>query len=161
MNDFEFSLAKIEDVPEILKLYDSLIGTPGCTWSEDYPGVEITERDINNEALYVLRSEGRIVAVASISANFGDNLRQYDWRSQNPCEMARIGVLPSLHGRGIGEYMMRLLADAAKERGFDGMMMLATRNSTGAQAIADKLGYHQYDEIILYDVRFRRYEIVF
>ena len=160
MSDFEFSLAKISDVPEILRLYRSLIGTPGCTWSEDYPNTEIAEQDINNGSLYILRTDGEIVAVASMSTDFGDNLRRFDWYSAKPCEMARLGVAPSVQGRGIGAHMMRMLAQAARDRGFDGMIMLATKQSTAAFALGDKLGYFQHGDVTLYDVRFRRFELV-
>lgn len=160
MNDFEFSLAKISDVPEILQLYRSLIGTPGCTWSEDYPNTEIAEQDINNGSLYILRADGDIVAAASMSADFGDNLSSLGWYSSKPCEMARLGVSPSLQGRGIGAHMMRMLAQAARDRGFDGMIMLATKQSTSAYSLSKKLGYFQHDDVTLYDVRFLRFELV-
>ena len=54
MDDYNFLLASPNDIPEIINIYHTLIGTPGCTWGLDYPNLETAESDIKNESLYVL-----------------------------------------------------------------------------------------------------------
>ena len=51
------------DIPQIVSIYRGLIGTPGCTWDEDYPGKESAERDINNGWLYIFKSKTRLLAL--------------------------------------------------------------------------------------------------
>ena len=35
MSNYTFLLASYEDIPEIVSIYQSLVGTPGCTWNFD------------------------------------------------------------------------------------------------------------------------------
>jgi hypothetical protein len=65
MDDYTFSLAKHDDFSEIMDLYHSLMGTPGCTWHSHYPNRDIVVSDIENDSLYVLRDNDRIIAVAA------------------------------------------------------------------------------------------------
>ena len=64
MDTYKFSLANYDDLSEIMDLYHSIIGTPGCTWSMDYPNKENVESDIINKSLYILKYDEKIVAVA-------------------------------------------------------------------------------------------------
>jgi L-amino acid N-acyltransferase YncA len=51
LSNYEFQLANHDDIPEIVSIYHSLVGTPGCTWDSDYPSKETAENDINNDWL--------------------------------------------------------------------------------------------------------------
>ena len=42
--EYKIRLAELEDKDKLLALYNSMIGLPGCTWSEDYPDAEIVLR---------------------------------------------------------------------------------------------------------------------
>ncbi len=44
--------ASAADQAEILVLYRSLIGQPGCTWCEEYPDEEIVAEDLHSGSLY-------------------------------------------------------------------------------------------------------------
>ena len=46
--------AKEEDVPEVLKMYCSVIGKPGCNWSISYPNEATLHEDFSTGNLYVL-----------------------------------------------------------------------------------------------------------
>ena len=105
MNGYTFSLACNSDIPEIAHIYRSLVGTPGCTWEEDYPSRETAEDDIAQGALYILKSGDGIIAVASIGAF--DELGHLQWALCNACELARIGVVPRMQKQGIGTIMLR------------------------------------------------------
>jgi len=130
MNNYNFSQAKYEDIPEIVRIYHSLIGTPGCTWTLDYPNKETAEYDINNNSLFVLRNNDKIIAVATV-ANYNE-LCNLQWKPKNPCEMYRIGVLPTMQNKGIGTIILQNIINMVKEKGYDGIRMLVSKTNLAA-----------------------------
>lgn len=52
-----FGLAADEDKTEILKLYWGMIGAEGCTWSEEYPNMELLNRDIENKNQFCMKND--------------------------------------------------------------------------------------------------------
>ena len=111
LDGYEFVLAERADIPEIVEIYHSLVGTPGCTWDYDYPSRKTAELDVGSNSLYALKKHGRIVAVASM----GDfqELGHLQWSPEKPCELARIGVLPTMQKRGIGSVILQKIIEAA------------------------------------------------
>ena len=55
-----------------------MIGTPGCTWSDDYPAYDLVERDIRTGSLYVLHDEQGVL-IAAAAAGPDDELREFEW----------------------------------------------------------------------------------
>jgi serine/threonine-protein kinase len=148
-----------DDIPEIAGIYRSLIGTPGCTWDEDYPNKETAEHDISNGWLYALKKQDKIVAVVSIG-NF-DELGDLEWKSKNPCELARIGVRPELQKNGIGTLLLLHCFEIAKNQGFDGIRILVAKTNTSALALYEKNGFEQCGEVNRFDIDFYCYQIAF
>lgn len=69
MNDnMEFRKTKREEAEEILQLYQSLIGTEYCVWTENYPTEREVEFDLSRDALFCLREKpsGRLMGTISI-----------------------------------------------------------------------------------------------
>lgn len=162
--EYRFGLAAIGDADEILCLYHSLIGSPGCTWSQEYPCMENIEEDIGKASLYCLRdAENRIAAVAS--AGEYDELDHdgiaWDEAMLRPCDLARIGVLPALRRRGLGSMILSLVIEDTKKRGFDGMRMLVSKTNPVALALYDRAGFERCGEIFKYDIDFFCYQLVF
>ena len=159
MNGYGFLLASYNDIPEILALYRSLIGTPGCTWSLDYPNEETAKSDIRNRSLYVLRDNGKIIAVATAGSD--NELDHLQWTLKEPCELSRIGVVPSKQKQGIGTIILRNVIESAKERGFDGIRMLVSKTNPAALALYDKNGFERCGETFMYGIDFYCYQMEF
>ena len=157
MADYEFLLAKYNDIPQIIDIYHSLIGTPGCTWSIDYPNRETAESDIESKSLYVLKKNGTIVAVAS--AGEFNELGHLQWTLKVPCELARIGVIPTMQKQGIGTTILQNIIKTAKEKEFDGIRMLVSKTNPSALALYDKNGFKKYGEVSMYGIDFYCYQI--
>ena len=159
MAEYTFTLAQPCDIPEIMRLYGSIVGTPDCTWSDDYPRLENVESDIAAQSLYILKDGATIISAAFAGAC--DELAEFHWQCENPCELARIGVVLSMQGCGIGSLMLKNVISAVKKRGFDGIRMLVSRNNPAALAMYDKNGFTRLDEIRMFDIDFYRYEMRF
>ena len=62
-----FERVKREEADTVLKLYRSLLGTPYCVWTEDYPSEKEVEFDLSRDALFCMRDDaGNITGVISI-----------------------------------------------------------------------------------------------
>ncbi len=158
-NEYEFLLATCNDIPEIVAVYRSLVGTPGCTWNLDYPNRESAESDVNSKSLYILKKDDRIIAVASVGAF--DELEHLSWEPENPYELARIGVMPALQKQGIGTIMLRNVIRTVKEKGGDGIRMLVSKMNPAALALYDRNGFEKCGEVAMYDIDFYCYQMKF
>ena len=159
MDNYEFMLAKDDDISEIVDLYHGLIGTPGCTWGLDYPNGETAESDISSKSLYILRKNDKIVAVAS--AGEFDELGHLQWAPKRPCELARIGVLPTMQRQGIGTVILQNIIQTVKEKGFDGIRMIVSKTNPAALALYDKNGFERCGEASMFDMDWYCYQIKF
>ena len=157
--DYTFALARHEDIYEITSLYRSLIGTPGCTWDEDYPNQETVENDMSNGWLYILKIQNEVMGVVSIG-DFGE-LGDLNWRPKNPCELARIGVRPMLQKQGIGTLLLQHCFEIVKNEGFDGIRILVAKINVAAIALYEKNGFERCGEVNKFDIDFYCYRIVF
>ena len=148
--DYSFAFAKRSDTPEILRLYRSLIGTQGCTWHTDYPNREITEADIDAEALYVvLDKKYKIIAVATACKDIElDGLAC--WQTKNPCDLARFGVLTEKQNQGIGSFLLRKVISTVRRTGFDGMRMLVSKDNQIARRLYQQQGFERIGEVFVY-----------
>jgi ribosomal protein S18 acetylase RimI-like enzyme len=157
--DYSFLTAREADAPAVFRLYRSLIGTPGSTWSDEYPTEELVRRDVQMESLYVLKdAQGRLVAAAFAGPD--DELKDLPWNMENPCELARVAVSLSLQNQGIGSYLLKQIIAAVKARGFDGIRMLVAINNHHALALYDKNGFQRLDTVQLYGHTFYRYKMI-
>ena len=159
MEKYCFRLADIDDISEIIDIYHKNIGTSGCTWNSDYPCLASAESDIANKSLYILKENDKIIAVAS--AGSFDELGHLPWSLKNPCELARIGVIPEKHNRGIGTIILQNVIQAVKERGYDGIRMLVSKTNPAALALYNKNGFNQCGETYMYEIDFYCYQMIF
>jgi ribosomal protein S18 acetylase RimI-like enzyme len=159
MGGYTFLLAGYDDIPEIISIYRSLIGTPGCAWNMYYPNRKLAESDINSKSLYILKENEKIIAVAS--AGEFNELGHMQWKPKMPCELARVAVIPTMQRQGIGTIILQYIVKAVKEKGFDGMRFLVSKANHAALTLYDKNGFERCGEAFMYDIDFYRYQIEF
>lgn len=93
------------DQAEILVLYRSLIGQPGCTWCKEYPDEEIVAEDLHSGSLYCARENGSIVGAASIEWR-DEEVERFDcWSKENEpaAYLSRVAVSRSAQGKGLAQ----------------------------------------------------------
>ncbi len=157
--DYDFLQVKCGEITRVVDIYHSLIGLAGCSWSEDYPDIETAEADVASGSLYCLKSGDEIIAVAS----FGefDELSHLVWAAEKPCELARVGVAPEYHSRGIGTLLLKNVIEAAARSGYDGIIMLVGKANPAAQALYEKNGFARCGEAHEYGIDFYQYQMMF
>ncbi len=107
------------DQAEILVLYRSLIGQPGCTWCEEYPDEEIVAEDLHSDSLYCARENGSIVGAVSIEWQ-DEEVEHFDcWSKENEpaAYLSRVAVSRSAQGKGLAKELMRRAMAEMKARG--------------------------------------------
>ena len=159
MSEYDFSLASHGDIPEIHALYRSCIGAPGCTWDIDYPNDETAGSDIKLNSLYILKDGGRIIAAASAGPFY--ELGHLRWRIKNPCELARIGVVPDMRNKGVGTVILRNVIEEAGVRGYDGIRILVSVTNHPALRLYEKNGFELCGETFMFEMDFYCYQLVF
>lgn len=98
--------AHLEEADAILELYHSVLDTPGCRWSMDYPTMENIKEDIAGDALFCLRENGEIISV--ISCEYDEVTDAFDCWTEAlfpHLEIARLCVHHDYQGRGIAGRM--------------------------------------------------------
>lgn len=101
--------AKKEDLPEVLKIYRSVIGKNGCDWTAMYPNEVTLHEDFSTGNLYVLCRGKKLIGAASIAAkNELDKLPCWYYREQ-PREIARIVIKPEYQSKGYGKHLVNKL----------------------------------------------------
>lgn len=159
MGTYNFLLANYNDLSEIMDLYHSIIGTPGCTWSLDYPDKENVESDISSKSLYILKCDDKIVAVAA--AGSFNELDHLLWEPKKPCELARIGVIPSMQKQGVGTIILHNVINTMKRKDFDGIRMLVSKTNSAALALYNKNGFGMCGETFMFGIDFYCYQMTF
>ena len=122
-----FQPSKKEDLTEILALYRSVIGLPGCTWSIAYPNEATLHEDFRTGNLFVLRQRGRIVGAGSIvSRNELDDLDCWQHK-ENAGEIARIVIRRHRQSRGYGKFLVDMLCQRLRKQDRKAVHILVAR----------------------------------
>lgn len=136
-----FERTSAADHDEIFALYALCKQCDGCTWDEYYPGEGNFTEDVTHNALYVLRSGGRIVA--AMSAGFPCEMADFKlWSgSDSPCEIARVAVHPDCQRRGLGGKLMRLTLAVMRGKRHDAARMTVSPGNPAARRLYEKSGF--------------------
>ncbi len=160
--DCIFSRAARSDADEIEALYIAVKkhgrGNGTTDWDDDYPNRAFIDGDIANGALYTLRYNGELLAAVSMLEE--DDLDEcgIKWTQKKSCVLARLCVKPQYQGRHMGEYMMRLISEEAKEEGYLATRHLASLTNPASLRLYDRMGYMKLGKVHMYDTDFYAYE---
>lgn len=159
--EYVIQLGTESDRQELLALYRSQIGREGCPWTDEYPSNETIDYDLEREALYVVKAEGRIIGSVSIEEDEDvDALPFWDPDLKPVAEFARISVSPDMQGKGIAKAMLRFLFEELKDRGFRGVHIIVNKYNPKALKLYDSFGFQNKGECRMYDQDLYGYELV-
>jgi len=139
MEQIHFRRATEADIAVVFALYRSLVGTPYCAWTADYPAFEHVVTDVAHGALYVAQQSTGLIAAGTI-----DHLEEHDplqaWAGQRPCDLLRFGVARNHQGQGIGTGFLRYLCREAALQKYDALRILVSSTNFPAIALYRKIG---------------------
>lgn len=136
----ELRLAKESELHQVYTLYQSVIGSPFCTWNEEYPGMPEIYADYQAESLYVAIQNNQIIgAVSVVPENELDSLPF--WKSYSAIEIARVVVSPAFQGSGIAKKMITTLLTQKLQKGISAVHLLVADANLPAQKVYYHCGF--------------------
>ena len=157
--EYKIVKASEKDRDEILSLYKAQIGRDCCPWNENYPSNESIDQDLLREALFVLKSNGKVKAAISIDEDEAvDLLACWDKSLAPEGELARLAVLPEEQNKGLGRIMLRFGMEELKRRGYRGIHILVNKHNTKAIRSYAVFGFRTVGECHMYEQDFLCYE---
>lgn len=157
---FEITKALPGDAEEIFAVYDTLKGSPGCTWDEGYPTLDFVRNDIEKRnSLYKVTDGGKIIAAAYLG-EFEEIERPecFDPSIVRLGELSRVGVRRGYHRKGVAFKMVTHLLGEAEKLGFDGVVLLVGTENHAAMRLYEKAGFERCGETFLYETHWFCYQ---
>ena len=133
-------IAKMEDIPNILRIYAPYVEKTAYTFEYTVPTVEeFTKRFQNITKQFpwlVWEEEGAILGYAYACAPF--ERAAFSW-----CAEPAIYLLPEARGRGIGRALYEVLENYLKQQGYVVSYALITTSNAGSVAFHEAMGYER------------------
>lgn len=156
----KFDRVKREEADTVLKLYRSLVGTPYCVWTEDYPSEREVEFDLSRDALFCIRDDdGNIAGVISIDDD--PNVECLTCWSESlvpSAEVSRVGVRREYQNQGIAGRLLAGIMEELEQRGYKAVHLLVAKDNVKALRSYGKLNFNNVGECELWEYRYWCYE---
>lgn len=150
--------AQKEDLPQVLKLYRSVIGQKGCTWDVSYPSEENLQEDFHAHCLYVHYKSRKMIGAASIvPTNELDDLDCWQFK-ENPREIARIVIAPEYQGKGYGKHLVKKMCLKLESMGCQAIHILVAKENHHALNLYRNTGFKNKGECSRYGHEYYAYE---
>ena len=94
-------------------------------WNEDYPNLEVFKKDLENQSLYVIELESKIVGCVCISEKMDAVYKEVKWLTPDSKNMYvhRLAIDPKFQGKGLAIKLMSYAEDLAKTKDFKSMRL--------------------------------------
>lgn len=155
-----FERVKREEADTVLQLYRSLVGTPYCVWTDEYPSEQEVEFDLSRDALFCMRNEdGAIAGVISIDDDPNVESLECWSRIMIPsAEVSRVGVSQQFQNQGIARKLLIGVMEELKNRGYKAVHLLVAKDNVKALRSYDKLNFNNVGECELWGHMYWCYE---
>ena len=157
--EYEIVKATESDRNEILSLYKMQLGREYCPWDEGYPSNETIDFDLSRDALFVMKSEGKIKAAISIEKDEDvEILDCWDKKLIPSGELARLAVHPDEQNKGLARIMLNFGMEELKRRGYTGIHFLVNKLNIKAIRSYEVFGFNIVGECHMFEQDFYCYE---
>lgn len=155
-----FLLAKASDKEEILTMYRQAIGSPGCTWSMDYPNEELLHCDMERAALFVLKNQtGELIGAISIDQDDAvEQLNCWSKELKPGAELARLVVKEKWQNHGIARLLLTFAMEELKKRNYKSVHFLVSKTHEKALRSYARLEFDKAGETDLFGTDWWCYE---
>lgn len=145
-----FKKVTIEEIDNVMKIINDakdLLRKDSLQWQQGYPNEDTMKNDINNEILYGIYDDGKLVGIEALVPGVNnDYLRIYNgtWLSPvSPSDLVihRIAVKCSYHGKHIGQQLMEFAYQYALENGYKSIKIDTHEKNKAMQHLCDFNGY--------------------
>ena len=94
-------------------------------WNKEYPNLEVFKKDLENQSLYVIELESKIVGCVCISEKMDAVYKEVKWLTPDSKNMYvhRLAIDPKFQGKGLAIKLMSYAEDLAKTKDFKSMRL--------------------------------------
>lgn len=150
-----FRKAEEHELAAVMLLYKSVIGTAGCTWSEQYPSEKELRDDFAADCLFVLTVHNIILgAVSVVPENELDAQETWTLSDGTQREIARVVVAPTCQGCGYARHMLTQLFEQLKAAGCHSVHILVAKINKPAIRLYRSMCFSFLGECFLYGYHF-------
>lgn len=158
--------ATVADIPSIMALVRIVVplmeAAGNYQWDREYPNEQVFAHDVENGALWLAESNGRIAGIAAFTTAQEPEYADAGWNAYEPAIVVhRLAVDPAFRGQGVAAALMRQAETVTRE---SGLFLVRTDTNVVNDATSKlfpKLGYEAAGEINLRfrpGLRFRCYQ---
>lgn len=151
-----------EELPRIREIFDGVMGTRGCTWSEHYPTDEHIAADLEADGVWGLELDGILMATITVEHE-AEHSPLFDWRVRDgrERELARLAVALEHHGHGYAAVLLGKILDMLRAEGASAVHLLVAPDNIAAITTYRRFGFEYRDICTLYEDVYHAYELVF
>ena len=119
----KIKLAKIVHLQRVKEIANAcaldMINRKIFQWNENYPSIEIFEKDIENKNLYVYENDSKILGCVVLSLAKDEEYKDVRWLTKdgNNLYVHRLAVDPKFQKKGIGRTLMDFAEEYARKSG--------------------------------------------
>ncbi|MDO5291352.1 MAG: GNAT family N-acetyltransferase [bacterium] len=152
-------LATLNDKEQIMALYRGMIGTPGCTWSKNYPNEDLFAMDVASSNLFCIKNQQNEV-IATVSVDQDKEVEELSvWTLPGKiAELARVAVRSDYQNQGIARLLLTQTMAELKTRNYQGAHFLVSETNPKALASYKKLNFTLCGTSTLYGEHWLCYE---
>lgn len=142
-----YRLGTINDLDDICELIkDAIIEMEKYgiyQWDEIYPARSDFEKDINNNDLYVVLDEDRLIAFYVISKECDEQYGNGDWKYDDASAyiLHRFCVDPKVQNKGIGKNVLEHIENQIRDMGYKSLRLDVFTKNPFAQRLYRHNGY--------------------
>ncbi len=153
-------LAKIEEYDQVLKFYYDTIDMLNTSefnslWKKDvYPSNAYIRESIEKGDMWVYELDGQIISAMVLNHECNEGYKSVKW----PAELSKdeifvihaFGVLPSIHGKGIGSQMLKNAIEYARENNIKVIRLDVLADNVPAVRLYTKNGFSFVDSTCMF-----------
>lgn len=162
-SDEIFERVRESEQEAVLAIYRSMIGTPGCTWTYEYPDNREIASDLARKSLYCMRNlGGKILGLISVDEDEAvARLPFWSKEAKKPAELARLAVIQEYQNLGLARRLILSTMEILKQQGVDTVRYLVSPGNKKAISSYAKLDFKYRGKTFLYEQEWLLYEKIF
>ena len=153
-------LAKIEEYEQVLKFYYDTIDMLGTSefnslWKKDvYPSNAYIRESIEKGNMWVYELDGQIISAMVLNHECNEGYKSVKWPTEVTKEeffvIHAFGVLPSIHGKGIGSQMLKNAIEYASKNNIKVIRLDVLADNVPAVRLYTKNGFSYVDSTCMF-----------
>lgn len=161
MNKTNLRNVSANELDAVMDLYQSYIGTPGCTWDENYPNREILLDDYSSGGLYGLYIDDKLIGAISVcEENYLDELLCWN-QACGAKEIARVVISPQHREKHYGTLLLQMLFSHLQKQGTKAIHLLVSPDNHRAFQLYCKFQFETRGKFFLYTHDYLALEKIF